>query len=52
MGLILKQEPPDELVDPFWINPERTKVFFVTLWTKGGGHFDPLITQKLKKLEQ
>ena len=23
------------------INPQRTKVFFVTIRTKGGGHFDP-----------
>ena len=30
---------------------QKTKVFFVTLRTKEG-HFDPLLTQKPKKLEQ
>ena len=32
------------------INPKRTKVFFETKGLSGGGHFDPLLTQKPKKL--
>ena len=46
-------ENPEEFNPDRYVDSPRTKVFFVTLRTKGG-HFDPLpqLTQKPKKLEQ
>ena len=34
------------------LNPKQPKVFFEMLVPKGGGHFDPLLTPKLKTLQQ
>ena len=31
------------------VNPQRTKVFFVTLRTRGRGHFDPHVNSETKE---